>query len=121
MASARYSCSSTMIRARWWGKVMGPMDSFKSARCLTLGAMPKEEPMRKQALLLPEFFTVFKVFAKSSLDNSFPSGVKAQNQAPLGSLEKIKSASFSSPAEISAGEGFSGSRASGSSRRVNLQ
>ena len=26
MASARYSCSSTMIRARWWGKVMGPME-----------------------------------------------------------------------------------------------
>ena len=51
MASARYSCSITMIRARWWGKVMGPMESLKSARCFTLGAVPKEEPMRKQALL----------------------------------------------------------------------
>ena len=33
---------------------MGPMDSRKSARSLTWGAMPKEEPMRKQALDLPE-------------------------------------------------------------------
>ena len=36
---------------------MGPMDSFKSALDLTLGDMPKEEPIKKQALLLPEFFT----------------------------------------------------------------
>ena len=121
MASARYSCSSTMIRARWWGKVMGPMDSLKSALCLTLGAMPKEEPIRKQALLFPMFFTVFSCLAKSSLDSSFPSGVKTQNQAPLGIFDRITSASFSRPAEISAGEGFSGSLHSGSSSSVNLQ
>ena len=100
---------------------MGPMESLKSARCLTLGAMPKEEPMREQALLFPEFFTVFMVFANSSLERSFPSGVNTQNQPPLGTLERIRSASFSSPAEISAGEGFSGRRLSGNSRRLNLQ
>ena len=34
---------------------MGPMESLKSALCFTRGDMPKEEPMRKQALDLPEF------------------------------------------------------------------
>ena len=120
MASARYSCSSTMTRARWWGKVIGLMDSLKSAFCFTLSAMPKEEPMRKQALDFPEFFTEASFSAKPSLLKSFPSGVNTQNQAPLGILLKISSASFSSPAVISAGEGFSGRRTSGSSRRLNL-
>ena len=100
---------------------MGPMESFRSALCLTLGAMPKEEPMRKQALDLPELFTFFKVCAKSSLLSSFPSGVNTQNHAPLGIFARIKSASFSSPPEISAGEGSSGSRLSGSSSRVKRQ
>lgn len=73
-----------MIRARWWGKVIGPIESLKSAFSLTLGAMPKEEPMRKQALLLPESFTEAILSAKASLLSSFPSGVKTQNQAPWG-------------------------------------
>ena len=100
---------------------MGPMESLKSAFALTLGAMPKEEPMRKQAQLLPEFFTFFRVSAKPSLESVFPSGVNTQNQAPLGIFARMVSASFSRPAAISAGEGFSGSRTSGSSSRVNLQ
>ena len=94
---------------------MGPMESLKSAFSLTLGAMPKEEPMRKQALLLPESFTSPIFLAKASLLSSFPSGVKTQNQAPLGMRERISSASFSSPAAISAGLGSSGRRHSGSS------
>jgi len=79
---------------------MGPMDSLKSAFCFTLGAIPKEEPIRKQALDLPEFFTSASLAAKASLLNSFPSGVNTQNQAPFGILEKIRSASFSNPAAI---------------------
>ena len=100
---------------------MGPMESLKSAFCLTLGAIPKEDPIRKQAEDLPLIFTSESLAAKASLESSLPSGVKTQNQAPLGILEKIRSASFSNPAEISAGEGSSGSRTSGSSSRVNLQ
>ena len=78
-----------MILARWWGKVMGLMESLKSARSFTLGAMPKEEPMRKQALDLPEFLTAASFPARASLLKSVPSGVKTQNQAPFGILEKI--------------------------------
>ena len=89
---------------------MGPIESLKSARSFTLGAMPKEEPIKKQALDLPESFTSFNLSANFSLDSSLPSGVKTQNHAPFGIFEKIKSASFSSPAEISAGDGSSGSR-----------
>ena len=100
---------------------MGPMESLKSALAFTRGLMPKEEPMRKQALLLPDSFTSFNLSAKLSEERIFPSGVKTQNQAPLGILEKISSASFSSPAAISAGEGASGSRTSGSSSRVKRQ
>ena len=77
--------------------------------------------MRKQALDLPEFFTEASFDAKPSLESSLPSGVNTQNQAPLGILLKIRSASFSSPAEISAGEGSSGSLTSGNSSNVNLQ
>ena len=54
---------------------MGPMDSLKSAFSFTLGAIPKEEPMRKQALDLPEFFTESSYEAKPSLESSLPSGV----------------------------------------------
>ena len=43
-----------MTRAKWWGKVMGLIESLKSAISLSLGAIPKEEPMRKQALLFPD-------------------------------------------------------------------
>ena len=97
------------------------MESLKSAFALTLGAIPKEEPMRKQALLLPESLTDASFSAKTSLLITFPSGVKTQNHAPFGMRERIFSASFSSHAAISAGLGFSGSRYSGSSRRVNRQ
>ena len=97
------------------------MERRKSALCLTRGDIPKEEPIKKQALDLPEFFTSRSLSAKASLDSSFPSGVRTQNQEPLGILEKISSASFSSPDSISPGEGFSGSLASGSSRRVKAQ
>ena len=62
--------------------------------------MPKEEPIKKQALLLPDSFTSFSLAAKLSLESSFPSGVKMQNQAPLGILPKIVSASFSRPVAI---------------------
>ena len=85
------------------------MERRKSALCLTRGDIPKEEPIKKQALDLPEFFTSRSLSAKASLDSSFPSGVRTQNHEPLGILEKISSASFSSPASISPGEGFSGS------------
>ena len=77
--------------------------------------------MRKQALLLPESFTEAILSAKASLLSSFPSGVKTQNQAPLGMRARMSSASFSSPMVISAWLGFSGSRYSGSSKRVNRQ
>ena len=116
MASARYSCSKTMILAKWWGKVMGPMESLKSAIALILGEMPKDEPIKKQALLFPPNFTSFSFWAKSSLERFFPSGVKIQNQVFFGSLERMSSASLSSPAAISAGEGFSGKRCSGNSK-----
>ena len=86
------------------------MESLKSARCLTRGDMPKEDPIRKQALDLPDIFTSFSFCAKDSLLSSLPSGVNTQNQAPFGILEKITSASFSRPAETSAGEGSSGRR-----------
>ena len=100
---------------------MGPMESLKSAFCLTRGDMPKEEPMRKQALDLPLSFTSPSFAAKPSLESSFPSGVKTQNQAPLGILLKISSASFSRPALNYAGEGYSGRRTSGSSSRLKRQ
>ena len=115
MASERYNCSNTMIRARWWGNVIGPMESLKSAAAFTLGDMPKEEPIKKQALLFPESFTSYTLAAKASEDITFPSGVSTQNQAPFGILLRIRSASFSKPAEISAAEGFSGRRNSGNS------
>ena len=63
---------------------MGPMESLKSALAFTRGLIPKEEPMRKQALLLPESFTSFSLSAKASEERILPSGVKTQNQAPLG-------------------------------------
>ena len=100
---------------------MGPMLRRKSARAFTRGAIPKEEPMRKQALPLPEFFTSRSFSAKASLDRSLPSGVKTHSQAPFGIRARMASASFSSPWAISEEEGFSGSLASGSSRRVNRQ
>ena len=61
---------------------MGLMDSLKSAIALIFGWMPKEEPMRKQALDLPLSFTEASFSAKPSLDSSFPSGVNMQSQLP---------------------------------------
>ena len=58
---------------------MGPMESLKSAFCLICGAIPKEEPIKKQALDLPQSLISFSFSAKASLDNVFPSGVKMQN------------------------------------------
>ena len=95
---------------------MGLIESRKSAISFSRGAIPKEEPMRKQILFLPESFTDLILSASSSEESILPSGVSVQNHAPLGIFVKIKSASFSRPAAISAGEGFSGSRDSGSSR-----
>ena len=66
------------------------MERRKSALCLTRGDIPKEEPIKKQALDLPEFFTSRSLSAKASLDSSFPSGVRTQNHEPLGILEKIE-------------------------------
>ena len=40
------------------------MESLKSARCFTLGAMPKDEPIRKIALLFPESLTSLSFSAK---------------------------------------------------------
>ena len=77
--------------------------------------------MRNTALLLPESFTSFSFRAKSSLESSLPSGVKTQNQLAFVTRGRMASASFSSPAAISAGLGFSGRRLSGSSSRVKRQ
>lgn len=57
-----------------WGKVIAPMERRKSALCLTRGDIPKEEPIKKQALDLPEFFTSRSLSAKASLDSSSPRG-----------------------------------------------
>ena len=92
------------------------MESLKSAFSFTRGDIPKEDPIKKHALLLPESFTSFTLSARASEDITFPSGVNVQNHAPLGILLKIKSASFSRPALISAREGFSGSLVSGNSK-----
>ena len=77
--------------------------------------------MRKQAALLPSFFTDRSLSAKASEDSSVPSGVSTQNHAPLGTAAKIRSASAASPAAISDGLGSSGRRLSGSSTSRNLQ
>ena len=95
---------------------MGPMDSLKSAICLILGEIPKDEPIKKQALDLPDSLTCFIFSANSSLERVFPSGVKMHSQAPLGIFAKICSASFYNPAAISAGVGSSGNRYSGRSK-----
>ena len=95
---------------------MGPMESLKSALAFTRGDNPKEDPIKKQALLLPDNFTSFTFWARASEEIIFPSGVSVHNHAPLGILLNISSASFSRPALISAGEGSSGSRDSGNSR-----
>ena len=77
--------------------------------------------MRKQAEDFPAFFTWESFAANSSLLRSLPSGVNTHSQAPLGTAAKMASASLESPAAISAGEGFSGRRYSGSSRSLKRQ
>ena len=44
---------------------MGLMESFRSARAFTWGAMPKEEPIKKQALPLP--LTLTKALVDAAL------------------------------------------------------
>lgn len=71
------------------------MDSLKSALFLICCEIPKEEPIKKQALLLPDNL-IFRSFSESSSElNSFPSGVSTQNQAFLGMLLEIREASLS--------------------------
>ena len=66
MDSARYSCSSAITRARWCGKVILLIESFRSAIALIDGSMPNDEPIRKQAADLPPVFTPCSAEASSS-------------------------------------------------------
>ena len=97
---------------------MGLMESLKSAVSFKRFAMPKEDPIRKHRRLFPDIFTSCSFAANDSEESNFPSGVKTQNQLPLGILVRIKSASFSSPADISAEDGLSGSLTSGNSKSL---
>ena len=97
------------------------MESLKSAFCLIEFAMPKEDPIKKQALLFPDNFIELIFCASSSEESSFPSGVNMQNHAFFGIFSVIIPASFSNAAEISTAEGASDVRASGNSKIVNLQ
>ena len=54
---------------------MGLIESLKSAAFLTESAMPKEEPIKKQALLFPALLICAILSASASDDSSFPSGV----------------------------------------------
>ena len=100
---------------------MGLIESLKSALLLTDSAMPKDDPIKKQAQLLPDTLILAIFSASASEESNFPSGVKMQNQAFFGIFSVIDTASFSNPAAISAGEGESDKRASGSSIILNLQ
>lgn len=77
--------------------------------------------MRKHAADFPDSLTSASFPANSGELRGLPSGVRTQNQAPLGILVRISAASLRSAAAISAGDGSSGSRASGSSRSWNRQ
>ena len=81
--------------------------------------MPKEEPIKKQALLFPDNFTSLSFSESASDESNLPSGVKTQNHEPFGIFDSIKSASFSKPAQISAGDGLSGSLDSGNYKILN--
>jgi len=65
---------------------MGLMESLKSAFSLILDAMPNEDPIKKQALLLPDNLTSFNLAASDSEERSLPSGVSMQNHEPFGFL-----------------------------------
>ena len=71
--------------------------SRRSARALISGAMPKLEPSRKQAAERPLFLTSARAAAKPSEESFFPSGVRTQNQAPLGSFSRMSWPSRASP------------------------
>ena len=91
------------------------MESLKSARSFNCSAMPKDEPIKKQALLKPLNLICANFSAKASEESGFASGVNTQNHAPFGILEIICSASFSKPFLISVGVGSVDKRYSGSS------
>jgi len=84
-------------------------------------AIPKEDPIRKQAALLPDSLISDIFPARLSDESCLPSGVSTQNQAPFGTFVSISSASLSRPAVISAVEGLSGNLHSGSSIMRKLQ
>ena len=94
---------------------MGLIDSFISAMSFRRCAIPNEEPIRKQAQLLPESLISDIFCARASELSNLPSGVIVQNHEPFGILESIRSASFSRPACMVALDGYSGSLDSGSS------
>ena len=111
----------SITRARWCGKVIFDMLSFRSALALTVSLMPQEPPMRKQIFGLPEFPRSVKSAEKSSLLFSFPSTHSAATKASFGIALRISAPSFSSAAAISAAEGLSGRRCSPISTSSNLQ
>ena len=115
MDSARYSCSSAITRAKWCGKVILLIESFKSAIALIDGSMPNDEPIRKQAADLPPVFTLCSAEASSSEESSLPSGVSTQSHAPFGMALRMASASRARPCAICVPFGLSGRRYSGSS------
>ena len=95
--------------------LMRETDSRSSAACLTEGSIPKDEPITNAAADFPLPLTAASRPASSSEERSRPSGVNTHSHAPFGTCSWMAAASRESPCAISAGEGFSGSRDSGSS------
>ena len=68
MVNALYTCSASITRARWCGKVMRDIESRISAAFFTRSSRPKEPPTMKQSFGLPSSSR-----ASSSLERDLPS------------------------------------------------
>lgn len=110
-----------MTRARWCGKVIVLMESSKSACAFSPASTPNDEPIKKQAQLLPEDLTPPSVAASSGELSCFPSGANTQKKLPFGIFARMRAASSDNPCAICVGLGASGRRHSGSSMSAKSQ
>jgi len=93
---ARNSCSQSISRASWWGHVMAPSDTLRTASLLKPASSPRSLPTTKTSPGTPRSSSAPSQFAKPTLVKRSPASSRTTRDHPSGSCRRTSSASASS-------------------------